>query len=345
MFNNIINTNKNNRRSFIKNLSIGAAGLAVLPAIHSTGASTATELPKTSKVSFVTGTDRRDMIYQALKPLEKDIKKAIGDKQVIIKPNNVWDSTPLCATHPDAMRGVLDFLKPFYRKPVIIAESTTSPKGTMVTFEQYKYLPLGNEYGVRFVDLNKDASTTVHWILDKSHHPLGVSIIDTFLDPNEYFISVTRLKSHDTVVATLSAKNMVMASPINEYTKQNDKKLVHQGPKESNWNMFQLARTIRPQLAVLDGLEGMEGNGPVRGTPVDHGVALASTDFIAADTVGIELMGIDVSDVGYITYCVDAGYGNGDHSKIKIIGGDPSKHVIKYKLHDNIEEQMTWKAD
>ncbi|MCE5250868.1 DUF362 domain-containing protein [bacterium] len=340
---NLITGIAGSRRRFIKSMMAGAAGLTAGFPFPDGKSEAATVEPGTSRVSFVTGTDRRDMIYQALKPLEKEIKQAIGEKQVIIKPNNVYDSVPLCATHPDSMRGVLDFLKPFYKKQVIIAESTTSPKGTLFTFEQYKYFPLESEYGVKFTDFNRDIPTTLTWILDKELHPVGIRVIDTFLDPNVYFISVTRLKSHDMVVATLSTKNMVMASPVNKAPGDNDKPKVHQGIKGINWNLFQLARTIRPQLAVLDGIEGMEGNGPVGGTPVDHGVALASTDFIAADRIGVELMGIDIGDVGYLTYCINAGYGQGNRSKIEIIGPDPSKYVRKYRLHDTIEEQLTWK--
>ncbi|MFC1608018.1 DUF362 domain-containing protein [Candidatus Latescibacterota bacterium] len=331
------------RRRFLKNLSIGTAGVVAGSGLSTGLASAVTGQPGKSRVSFVTGTDRRDMMYQILKPIEREIRQGIKNKQVIIKPNNVFDGIPLCATHPDAMRGVLDFLKPLYDKQVIIAESTTSRKGTLYTFEEYKYLPLEREYNVRFLDLNTVEESTVQWIIDKTHHPLGVRIIDTFLDPNNYFISVTRLKTHDTVVATLSTKNMVMAAPRNEYKVKNDKPLVHQGPKESNWNMFQLAKAVRPQLAILDGVEGMEGNGPIRGTAVEHGVALASTDFISADRIGAELMGIDINDIGYISYCIDAGFGQGDRSKIKIIGPDPADYVRQYRLHDNIEKQMKWK--
>jgi uncharacterized protein (DUF362 family) len=93
----------------------------------------------------------------------------------------------------------------------------------------------------------------------------------------------------------------------------------------------------------------MEGNGPMNGTPVYHGVALASTDFIAADSVGCTLMGVNFSDVGYLTYCSNAGIGQGDISKIKIIGPNPSILVKKYRMHDNFwgdknnESQLSWK--
>ena len=94
----------------------------------------------------------------------------------------------------------------------------------------------------------------------------------------------------------------------------------------------------------------MEGNGPNNGTLVGHHVALASTDFIAADTVACQLMGVDRGDVGYLTYCSNAGIGQGDLSKITIIGDEnPADHVYKYRMHDNFwgdknrEGHLSWK--
>ena len=60
-----------------------------------------------------------------------------------------------------------------------------------------------------------------------------------------------------------------------------------------------MSRQLHPHLAVIDGFEGMEGNGPNDGTPVDHRVCIAGLDWLAADRVGIELMGIDFANVGY----------------------------------------------
>lgn len=83
---------------------------------------------------------------------------------------------------------------------------------------------------------------------------------------------------------------------------------------------------------------------PTEGTPVEHGVALASTDFIAADRIGCLLMDVPFGDVGYLTYCANAGLGQGDLSKITIIGPDPRSHVITYKLHERFEQMLEWKT-
>ena len=81
------------RRSFIKRLSLGAAGAAFSSLTSYGTADAATVDAGESTVSLVTGSDRRDMVYQALKPLEREVRMGIGGKQVIIKPNLVGSET------------------------------------------------------------------------------------------------------------------------------------------------------------------------------------------------------------------------------------------------------------
>ncbi len=336
------------RRDFLGSLLLGSAGTALGSLLPGAPALALPSDEKRSTVSFVTGTDRREMVYQALKPLEQEIKEGVRGKQVIIKPNMVGNETPLCATHPDSIRGALDFLKPFYKDTVLIAESTgrryNNQSGTFRHFELYNYPPLVNEYNVKLHDLNADP-VRVEWMVGADGRPWDVRIIDSFYDPNNYVISLCMLKTHNSVVATISAKNITMGAPINDDIRHEKKRIHTAGLKGFNFNLFMLAQRIPPALTVVDGLEGMEGNGPTTGTPVDHKVALASTDFIAADRIGCQLMGLDPGDVGYLTYCINAGVGQGDLSKIQVAGGDPSKHVIKYKLHDNAYQLIAaWKS-
>ena len=71
---------------------------------------------------------------------------------------------------------------------------------------------------------------------------------------------------------------------------------------------------------LIDGFEGMEGNGPASGTPVPSRVAIASTDYIAADRVGVEAMGIDPNWIGYLNFCGQFGLGQFDLDKIEVRG-------------------------
>ena len=99
---------------------------------------------------------------------------------------------------------------------------------------------------------------------------------------------------------------------------------------------------MHPHLAIIDGFEGMEGNGPIGGTPVDHRVCVAGTDWLAADRVGIELMGIDFAKVGYLNYCSQAGLGETDLKRIEVVVEPIARHVKTYKLANNVEQQLQW---
>jgi uncharacterized protein (DUF362 family) len=330
------------RRTFFKGMAAGTAGM-MLPRVW-TAPTVAAEAKGTARVSFTVGTNRRAMMMEILKPFEEEIRQGIGDKQVVIKPNFVVNDTPLCATHVDAVRGVLDFLKPIYKKQIIIGESTISPSGTIEGYKNYGYLDLPKEYNIKLMDFNLEPATTF-WITNEKRGPRPIDIGNPYIDDNNYFISLTRLKTHDTVVATMTLKNMVMGAPMNYYDKVRHKAFMHEGaPTGLNYNMFLIAQHVRGDLAILDGVEGMENNGPINGTPVQHGVALAGLDTIAVDRVGLELMGIPYEDVGYLQWCANDGMGVGDRSRITIIGGkNPADHVRKYKLHEQIAWQLRWK--
>jgi len=334
------------RRRFVRNLVLGPAGAAFLPLVSVGPSNAAIPDAGGSTVSFVTGDDRREMMRRVLEPLKRDIKKAVRGRQVIIKPNLVGNDNILCATHPDAIRGVLDFLKPIYKEPVLIAESTgrryRGRSGTFTHYRLYNYPALEREYDVRLVDLN-ERGTITEWLMTDSGHPLDIRTIDAFQDRGNYFISLCRLKTHAPLIVTMTAKNVIMASPINDDVRHEKRRMHSVGAKTLNFNMFLLALKIRPDLAVIDGLEGMEGDGPTQGTRVRHGVALASTDFVAADMTGCRLMGVDPADVGYLTYCANAGLGQGNPDRIRILGPDPARHVIDYKLHRDIERMLRWK--
>ena len=100
---------------------------------------------------------------------------------------------------------------------------------------------------------------------------------------------------------------------------------------------------LHPSLSVIDGFEGMEGNGPINGTRVDHRVCVVSTDYVAAATVGASLMGIDPADVGYLTYLAAAKAGEFDLAKMEILGEPVAKLARKYRLEASIERQLQWK--
>jgi uncharacterized protein (DUF362 family) len=345
------------RRNALKILGFSSAALFT-GVFGNIPEATAAEMVKTRKpaiptgrsnVVFATGTDRRAMMAEVMKPYEKQIREGIKGKQLIIKPNMVSTTVPLCATHVDALRGVLEFIKPMYSGQIIIAEATAGKGVSMPGFTTYGYTELQKDFDLKFIDLNTATGSPI-WVLNKDLYPDKIQITDMFVNPNNYIISVSRLKSHNTVVMTAGTKNMVMAAPLNipeadGKPQVNYKRSMHSGgPRWLHYNMFLVARQVRPNLAIIDGVEGMEGNGPVNGTPVDHRIALAGEDVLAVDSICAKLMGIPLENVGYLNFAAADGLGIVDREKIDIIGGkDPDQFVKTYKLSENIATQMQWK--
>ena len=342
------------RRTFLKHLALGAAGLAAGTLYRPHRASALFGSDK-SEVSFLTGTDRRETIYKSLKPFEKEVEKAIGNRQVIIKANagHAQKEYADYSTHADHLRGILDFLKPIHDRQIIITEGIASMKvSAFGAFEFYGYLPLEKEYNVKLVDAN-DQPYTLRWIRAAKYRPEPINIIDMFTDPNVYLISAALMKTHNAAVATYSLKNCAMGAPMCHYKKKgsaqvNEKGKMHGGPGSSggrdlSYNLFLVAQMgVQPDLSVIDGIRAIEGDGPWWGEVVEHGVVVSSTDFVAADRLCTELMGIDPKYMKYLEWCSDAGMGNFDLSNIKVNGPNYKDHIIKYRMNKNFDRQVAW---
>jgi uncharacterized protein (DUF362 family) len=294
------------------------------------------------------------MTFQALQPFSKQIKKAVGKKRILIKPNNVMMDRPLTSSHVDTLEGILEFLYSIgIKENIIIAESAANGP-TLEGFDNYGYYHLLKRFPVKFMDLDQDTYELIHVFDERDFRPHPVRTSSMMLDPDTFIISAAKLKTHDRVVATLSLKNIVFGAPIKDtgFTwgknrkegTRNDKPIAHgSGFRGVNYNLFSLAGKLHPNLSVIDGFEGMEGNGPNSGTPVDQRVCVVGMDWLASDRVALELMGINVADVGYLNYCADAGMGEWDLAKIEVVGQNLNDHIRKYKLNENIEKQLIWK--
>jgi uncharacterized protein (DUF362 family) len=304
-----------------------------------------------SVVSLVVGEDRRKNVYNALAAIDDQIRPALKRKKyVLIKPNTVAVNNQLGSTHADALRGILDYLEGRFRGPVVIADS--SKDNTWDAYENFHYDRVLAEYRrahVRFVDFNEEEKYVVQEIVDRNHHLMQVRLAARLFDPDAFILGAALLKAHDNVVATLSVKNLVMAAPLHSARKEtaawHDKSKYHQGYREIQMNLAITARRMRPfwGATVIDGYEGMEGEGPLKGTPVASRIAIASTDFVAADRIGVEAMGVNPGWVGYLGYCCDTGLGQYDASLIDLRGGVPVSAVKKeYKLHPRISRQLEW---
>ncbi|MBP7934337.1 MAG: DUF362 domain-containing protein [Phycisphaerae bacterium] len=304
-------------------------------------------------VSIVKGDRRRQNVCDALVAIEDQILPVLKTKKyVVIKPNIVNTRNQLASTHVDSLHGILDFLAPRFKGPAVIAESAAAhtPEG----YEHFHYPEALSEHKplqVSLVDLNEEAKFQTCTILDGNLHAVPVRLAARLLDPEAYIICSAILKTHNTVIATLSIKNMALGAPLHSTRGQgkwwNDKRLYHGGVRQTHFGILMTAQRLQPcwGATVIDGYEGMEGNGPNDGTPVPSRVAIASTDYVAADRVGVEAMGIDPSWIGYLQFCGQAGLGHVDLAKIDIRGAKPADVARKYKMHADIERELRWMGE
>jgi uncharacterized protein (DUF362 family) len=255
----------------------------------------------------------------------------------------------LASTHADAIRGILDYLAPRFKGPVFIAESSAG--NTMDGYEEFGYNRVAQEHRsqkVSLIDLNAEAKYKVIPLIDFNLHAIPVRLAARLMDPDAFVICSAILKTHNAVVATLSVKNMTLGAPLHqapgESPRWNDKRKYHSGVRQNHFNMFLTAQAMRPYwgATLIDGYEGMEGNGPGSGTPVPQRIAIASTDLIAADRVGVEAMGINPEWIGYLRFCSEFGVGQYDLAKIDIRGENLDAVRRKYLLHKDIERELQW---
>jgi len=341
------------RRNFLRTSIIGGMAATCIKPFDTLAAFGKQEQFSTH-VALTSGNDRADMAFRALQPFSKEISQAIGNRRIVLKPNNVNINVPLASTHVDTLDGILEFLKSIGKtENTVIAESAANGP-TLDGFKNFGYFRLADKYGVKLVDLDQEPFDIIHVFDEKDFRPHAVRISHLMLDPGSFIVSVARMKTHDRVFATLSLKNIVFGSPIKDQgftfsdsSKQgttSDKPIMHgSGFRGINYNLYAMSRQMHPHLSVIDGFEGMEGNGPNDGTPVDHRVCVAGLDWLAADRVGLELMGIEFANVGYMNFCSQTGLGIADLNKIEIIGESINNHKKSYKLSDNFKDQLIWK--
>jgi len=340
-----------------------------------------------ANVALFQGNERYENVRQALDAISTDVDLA-AVRSLLIKPNFVVADRPLASTHADAVRAVLDFVRARYNGPLTIGEgSASSDVGR--AFDTYGYTALAQQYGANLVNLNDDEGvevTAYRWNLRPQ-----VLRLSKIAAESDFRISIGPPKTHDTVIVTLSLKNMIMGSLLsrlgttenhensrrhdrvsrllfrlnhiagpylNRWTlflgmrtayyglflgSRSDKAAMHQGFGVMNLNLACLATHVYPHLSVIDGFQGMEGEGPADGEAVDWRIAVASRDWLAADALTSHLMGYDPHEVGYLQYCMTMGMGVGDVSQMNILGNvRPEDIRRRFAPHSTYRWQRRW---
>ena len=302
-----------------------------------------------TKVGLAKTGRRRSNVFQALDTIRANLTPKVRE-QVLLKPNFLSSTNQLASSHVDAMRGALDFLlsTPHPPKEVIIAEGANE-KFSGEAFQIFGYEALQAEYDVpiRRVDLHQETAWVETKVFLSGRDEETVRMPKTVLDC-PCTISVAIAKTHDAGVVTLAMKNMIMGTIHKEdrikmhgYHSHADRVL----PREAqtlNINLLRLSRYLKPDIAIVDGTVGLQGNGPGGTDSVPLGIAVVSGDVFAADAVTTKAMGFEPLEIGLFHYANEMGYGTADLNNIEIVGPAVETVATSFKPHETTEQQFQW---
>ena len=304
-----------------------------------------------ARVGLVHGNDRRRSIYRALELVRHDIVAKLRP-QLLIKPNFLSSTNQLACSHVDGVRGILDFLKTVPNPPteIIIAEGANE-KYSGEALENFGYHTLLEEspIPIRLVDLHQETEWVETTIVLANQEETTVRMPKIILDiPCKLSLAVA--KTHDACVVTLALKNLIMGTihkkdrvKMHGYVTHAERSL----PEEAqvlNVNLIRLARHLSPDIAVIDGVQGLQGNGPGGIDDVDFQVAAASADVFAADAVVAKAMGFEPLELALLHYGNQLGMGVADLAKIDVLETPIADVQTSFKPHDKVDLQMQWHA-
>lgn len=231
-------------------------------------------------------------------------------KVVMIKPNLVAVPGGInsgAVTNPDVCRAVADYVRELGGRPVI-AEASAAGVDTEKVIRATGYDRLREE-GYEVVDLKRTPPATLRI-------PGGrlITEVNTFELVNrvDAVISVPVLKTHDQTEATLSLKNL--------------KGLISDRAKKDFHStgvfdcVVDLVSAVKPVLAVVDGIYGQEGLGPIFGKTVEMDLIVAGRDLVAVDTVCGAIMGFAPGELLLSVKAAERGLGTMDMGRITVRG-------------------------
>jgi uncharacterized protein (DUF362 family) len=180
------------------------------------------------------------------------------------------------------------------------------------TFEKLGVIKLSKELGVPIYDFKKGERV-------KIKIPNGKRIKEVTVDKvvleHDFIISLAKLKTHCETGVSLSLKNMKGLLCI-------DKERLGFHLLNVNECLVDINRAFKPDFALVEGLIGLEGIGPLNppGKPVDLGLLVAGQDALAVDAICCKIMHFDPADVRHIKLAAEAGLGTIDLDEIEIVG-------------------------
>ena len=239
-----------------------------------------------------------------------------GGEHVVIKPNvcNAKNPYGMVITDFRLIEAIVRLLQDKAGR-ITVVESDNISDTADNRAKKSGLLDLLDGLGVEFLNLSED-EFEVHEVAGKK-----LRLPRTVLDA-DYFVNLPKIKTEGHVKVTLSIKNLFGVP------QRRKKSSLHGKLGEI---LPYLARVIRSDLIVVDGITAMEGNGPLIGTPRELGVIVAGTNPISVDAVCSCMMGFDPRDIGYLDAAHSMGLGEIDLGLIEVVGDGWERFACEFE--------------
>jgi uncharacterized protein (DUF362 family) len=221
---------------------------------------------------------------------ELGVSKAdIRGKRVLLKPNLVETSPGMVQinTHPLVVRGAVEAFLSLGAARVVVAEGPGHITDTLRVLDESGLEEVLWEDHIPFIDLNLESGYTV--TNAGGYSRLNTLILPVCLKEFDYIVSLAKLKTHHWAGVTLSMKNLFGLMPGSFYGWP--KNYLHWAG--INECIVDITATVQPHFAIVDGIVGMEGDGPIMGDPKHAGVLVMGRNLPAVDATCTRIMGID----------------------------------------------------
>ena len=216
-------------------------------------------------------------------------------KTVLLKPNLVGlDPLGVMNTHPRVIAAARESFLRLGAAQVLIGDGPAMDRDTEAIIESVRLREFTGPLARTFVDLNVDdvkrvALSTRASRLKELFLPKTVLGVD-------FLVSMPKMKTHHWAGVTLSLKNMFGIVPGSCYGWP--KNVLHWAGIDRA--ILDINAAARPDFAIVDGIIGMEGNGPIQGTPKSCGVLVLGDDPVAVDATCCRVMGLRPEKVKYL---------------------------------------------
>jgi uncharacterized protein (DUF362 family) len=268
------------------------------------------------------GANFSDVIGRGLAELGVDVR----GKAILLKPNLVeYESGTVINTNPAVVAGAATALLRAGARRVSIGEGPAARRDLEYLLTATGLLDVMGDLRLEFTDLNNDDVRAVRLAsrlskLEELYLP--VSVLDTDL-----LVSMPKLKIHHWAGLTCGLKNLFGCVPGAVYGWP--KNLLHfAGIDES---IVDLAATLRPGLTIVDGVDCMEGDGPLMGQGRRLGLIGMGTDAAAVDATCARLIGFVPDRIPYLEKA-SRFLGNIDELRIEQRGESPGRYATRFRV-------------